>query len=71
MPKLALVIVESGAPQIVRLNRLNTSSRNSNLVVPMPKVRASEMFSLRNQGPRAFGLRTVALPKSARSTPPL
>src|SRR6266849_8090613 len=31
-PKLALVIVESGVPQITRLNRLNASNRNSRRV---------------------------------------
>ena len=71
LPKFALVIVESGDPQILRSSRLNTSSRNSRRVRAMPNVRATEMFSFRNQGPRAFGLRTVALPNSARSTPPL
>ena len=37
----------------------------------MPNVRAIEMFSLRNHGPRSFGLRTCALPNSAVSTPAL
>src|SRR5687768_8905217 len=62
---------ESGLPQMVRLSRLNTSNRNSSRVLCKPNVRAIEMFSLRNHGPRSLGLRTFALPNSAISTPAL
>ena len=41
LPKFALVIVESGDPQILRSSRLNTSSRNSRRVRAMPNVRAA------------------------------